>query len=68
MHKIDPSNPSRQFFFSIVVIGDKYSGIIQTTALQHKQSKCNTQKRRYATNPVFFPLSSCIFDFEIFID
>jgi len=26
MHKIDPKNPSRQFYFSIVVIGDKYSG------------------------------------------
>jgi hypothetical protein len=26
MHKIDPKNPARQFYFSIVVIGDKYSG------------------------------------------
>ena len=26
MHKIDPRNPARQFYFSIVVIGDKYSG------------------------------------------
>jgi len=25
MHKIDPKNPARQFYFSIVVIGDKYS-------------------------------------------
>jgi len=68
MHKIDPSNPSRQFFFSIVVIGDKYSGIIQTAASQHMQSKCNKQKRRYATNPVFSLSLHCIFDFQIFID
>jgi len=26
MHKIDPSNPSRQFYFSIVVVNDKYTG------------------------------------------
>lgn len=26
MHKIDPSNPSRQFYFSILVVNDKYTG------------------------------------------
>ena len=26
MHNIDPRNPARQFYFSIVVISDKYAG------------------------------------------
>lgn len=34
MHKIDPSNPSRQFYFSILVVNDKYTGKKQVCLAQ----------------------------------